>query len=303
MANRGVQRCWPQYQVNSSNFPYMAFVAEGEADLPFGVTESQAKALKKEWGESKIAGRYVLSLPAASCVVIPPGVPCPMGVPHWERAHPETARSHIFWVRVLPSGVLCHACITRGQRHDSDPNLFLYDPQLSTLTELLLDEMRKREARSEAVVSAYLLALLLRIEREMQTGQAVLTTGEMNDHLTLDELPAANLHAATLQRACHYVQTHLYQPLSPEHIARRTYVSPSYLNRVFREEMDLSIMGYVARCRQETAQTLLQNTDLPVAEIGRCIGYATPPHFTRSFRRWTQSSPVEYRKRHHKSSD
>lgn len=287
---------WPQHRLMSTPSPSLAFIYEGEADFWFGVT----RRIAKELGQKNVRGRYVVSLPTHSLCVVPPRVPHNSGEAHWERPLIENAFSRLFNIHIAPTSVLLHTCTTKGQSHTSDPVLCLRDPHIPILNDLLIGELRKREAHCETVAGAYLLAIVFRIERQLSTEQAVMLTGETVEREPISATPEA-ANTTTLQRACHYVETHLDEQLTPADIARHAYVSPSHLNRLFRSEFNMSIMDYVGQCRAESAKTLLLTTELMIADVGSWVGMNTPSHFTRCFRRWTNMSPAEFRSRHRKT--
>ena len=49
--------------------------------------------------------------------------------------------------------------------------------------------------------------------------------------------------------------------------------------------------------RFQRSVELLLNSDRPIADVASELGYSDAAHFTRAFRRWTQESPSEYRRR------
>jgi len=50
--------------------------------------------------------------------------------------------------------------------------------------------------------------------------------------------------------------------------------------------------------RYHHARDKLRNSDLPVTEIAKLLGYSDAAHFTRAFRRWSGMTPSKYRKQH-----
>ena len=131
---------WPREGLNAFNVPYIGFVLEGEADLEIGITRSAWKQLKEP---PAYDSRCIVTLPRSTFFLIPPGVAHPDGLrPHWLRAHPEQAHSHIFWLHILHSGALCHTCPSQHGYHTSTRNLFIKDPYLATVNDVCLEELR-----------------------------------------------------------------------------------------------------------------------------------------------------------------
>jgi AraC family L-rhamnose operon transcriptional activator RhaR len=69
----------------------------------------------------------------------------------------------------------------------------------------------------------------------------------------------------------------------------------SYLVRLFKRHTGHAPMAWLARRRAEKAAVLLLTTDLPVAQVGRAVGWHDPNYFARRFRAAFGLSAREYR--------
>ena len=79
-------------------------------------------------------------------------------------------------------------------------------------------------------------------------------------------------------------------------VARQLQVSPGYLSRTFRREMDESFSAFRSRTRIEKACELLQDHRYKVYEVADLVGFNDVTHFTRVFTRVTGVSPSDYRR-------
>ena len=59
----------------------------------------------------------------------------------------------------------------------------------------------------------------------------------------------------------------------------------------------LTYSQVVQQARLAAAQQMLIDTSAAIGEIARTLGYSDPAHFTRAFRRWTGSTPRDFRRR------
>jgi AraC-like DNA-binding protein len=295
---------WPQQRLNSIRHPLLGLALEGEAEVPVatppgGSTPDHAPGVatqKKKNRRKNNADIFALRLSAPDCLLIPAGVPHHDGTrPFWKFVPPPQRLARVLWIHLLPTGAICHSDTMRGQSQQTSPYLFLPDAHLSLVAELLLEELREREADFGRAATGYLTALLTRIERALQSPQSSLLSPAEG---RFPVLPAADsaLSSAIVGRAVHFIQTHLHEPLSPPAIARHVHVSPAHLNRLFRAETGLPVMEYVTQCRRDNAASLLQNTDLTIAQVGQLVGYANPSHFAHAFTRWTGTSPRAFRR-------
>ena len=86
-------------------------------------------------------------------------------------------------------------------------------------------------------------------------------------------------------------------------IAKKFWVSPSYLSRQFKDKLGLNITRFIMERRVYAAQNLLLTTDFRISEIALQTGFRGATYFNTVFKRITGVSPSEYRsqKRLHSS--
>jgi AraC-like DNA-binding protein len=104
--------------------------------------------------------------------------------------------------------------------------------------------------------------------------------------------PAARIDAAVK----HALADRLADDLDLATVAAIAGVTPHHLVRVFTKLNGISPMSYLAQLRANRAKILLQRPELNITEIGRSVGYARVPHFSRMFRRETGMSPRAFRR-------
>lgn len=285
---------WPKSGVNSSRYPLLACVMEGEADVRFGVTKSMAKA---GGNNQRKLSCYTLQMPRNSLLLLPAGVPYSDGVlPHWEREGIERAHSVILWIHFVAQGALLHSCSTRNAEHTLSFGQFVMDPRLTFLVEMLVDEMKQAGGQLGELGHSFLLSILLCLMRgcdPQSSSKKTQTTVQAEGALV--ETPA-NLHARVVERAAQYIDMHLREPLTVDQIASHSYVSKPQLNRLFRTAFNSSVMDYVTDRRIAQAKNLLHQTELSVTMISWHVGYVRPSYFSRVFTAKTGLSPSQYRR-------
>ncbi len=79
-------------------------------------------------------------------------------------------------------------------------------------------------------------------------------------------------------------------------LAALCQLSSRHLVRAFQAETGRTIGDYVQRLQLERAQHLLAATTLPIAEIARQVGFASPAAFSTAFRRLCGQAPRSYRR-------
>ena len=98
-----------------------------------------------------------------------------------------------------------------------------------------------------------------------------------------------------LARALSHARSNLDQPLSVSDLCRIAGMSRRSLENALQSACGTSPALYVQALRRERAETLLRTTQMSIQSIARACGYLEPSVFSTAFRRWTGTSPSEYR--------
>jgi AraC-like DNA-binding protein/quercetin dioxygenase-like cupin family protein len=100
----------------------------------------------------------------------------------------------------------------------------------------------------------------------------------------------------------HYIKVHDEALLTPHELARVFHVSPSYLARYFKQQLNMTPNQYLQLQRLQHAQTLLANTDHAISWIADAAGFVSEKSLQRIFRKYYAMSPRDYRKMVQKTS-
>ena len=93
-----------------------------------------------------------------------------------------------------------------------------------------------------------------------------------------------------------YLLTHMAQRITIEELTHLYPINPTTLKEVFKDVYGTSIAAHLKKHRMEKAAQLLRETDLPVAEVARQVGYESQSKFTAQFRKAYGLPPTEYRR-------
>ncbi len=89
--------------------------------------------------------------------------------------------------------------------------------------------------------------------------------------------------------------------ISRDELARRVYLSPDYMTRIFKRSTGKTLSEYTGELKLNTAKHLLAETDEPVGNIAVSLAYVNFSYFSKVFKAGTGMSPKEYRKKHRAS--
>ncbi len=92
-----------------------------------------------------------------------------------------------------------------------------------------------------------------------------------------------------------YIQHHLPGKITVQEIADALFLSRPYLSRKFKEDTGRSLTDFILSEKTEEAKRLLRYSDRSVCVIGSYLGFSSPGHFSRVFKKYAGCTPVEYR--------
>lgn len=95
-----------------------------------------------------------------------------------------------------------------------------------------------------------------------------------------------------------FISQNLDQTLSLEDLAALVCTTPAYLSRLFRAETGVQLRKFIIQARVERAkQALKYDTDKPLKQIAEEVGFSTVQHFTNTFKKYEQITPLKYREK------
>ncbi|GLX71253.1 helix-turn-helix transcriptional regulator [Paenibacillus glycanilyticus] len=100
---------------------------------------------------------------------------------------------------------------------------------------------------------------------------------------------------AAVMKARSYMEENYQLPITLDSLAKITLVSKYYLSHLFQQEVGMSVIQFLIRCRMEAAKRYLLMTDRPVKEIGELVGYQSETTFHAIFKKMNGLTPGNYR--------
>ena len=100
-----------------------------------------------------------------------------------------------------------------------------------------------------------------------------------------------------LRPVIEHIDQNIHLPLSRSELAAIIKVSPSRLNSLFKECLDLSPMSYLRRRRLNESRKRLANCDAPIQVVADEFGFSDAFHFSKQFSKEFGQSPSLFRHR------
>ena len=83
--------------------------------------------------------------------------------------------------------------------------------------------------------------------------------------------------------------------LSLNMLSAEFHFSEPYLSKLFKQATETNFLDYLINLRVKKAQDMLVNTNLSINEIAERVGYPTYHSFMQIFKKYTGTTPSEYR--------
>lgn len=107
--------------------------------------------------------------------------------------------------------------------------------------------------------------------------------------------PAQVKHLEIITKVISYMTNNYMHKITLEDVAEHIYLSPSYLSKVFKEEMKMPFSTYLNNVRIEKSKVLLLSEQLSVSEVADLAGFYDQSYFNKVFKKSVGVTPKKYR--------
>lgn len=98
-----------------------------------------------------------------------------------------------------------------------------------------------------------------------------------------------------------YIYDHIKDRITIQVLADYTQLSTSYLSRLFKKNIGISISDYIREKKIEKAAHLLRYSNTPLIEIASYLSFSSQSHFILAFENYIGMTPKKYRDKYYKS--
>jgi two-component system response regulator YesN len=86
--------------------------------------------------------------------------------------------------------------------------------------------------------------------------------------------------------------------LSLPMISKNTFLSPTYICKIFKDQTGTTINKYIGEYRLNKAKDFLKDKEATINDIAAKVGYGDGNYFTKIFKKETGLTPSDYRKKY-----
>ena len=151
--------------------------------------------------------------------------------------------------------------------------------EIENIFEAMELEFERKEPGYVNVLHNYLEILLTKIFRRQQASS--------NINLSREIIKIA-------PEILNYIEEHYNQKITLNYLAQRSFYTPSYFSRIFKECFNKTLTDFIAELRIKKAMQLLQEGKMSVETIAMHVGYSDKKTFYKVFKKITGTTPKKY---------
>lgn len=193
------------------------------------------------------------------------------------------------------------------------PDLVLLDLVMPDVDGFQVLERLRSNVRTASIPVIIITGKILSFEdvKRLDVPKVILQPkGVFSDLETATEIQRVLTMSGTLpqptgllvKQALAYIQQNYSRSFSLVELSETIGVSKSYLSRIFKMDMGISLWDYLNRFRIQKAKEILLLTDESIGVIATEVGYEDISYFSRVFREIVGCSPRSYRRQAHMSA-
>ena len=185
----------------------------------------------------------------------------------------------------------------------------------AALVKELVEELTLAEAGDLAAVKIKILSICTVLARLTGEDSFVYEIDELGEAGDIEELSLLTVRFVTklstsvgstfysgnsqyIRTALEYIHENYDKKIGLAGVADILHINPSYLSLLFKQEVGLAFTDYVNNLRIVKSRDLLSRTNLSLGEIAALTGFEDQSYFSKTFKKFTESTPMAFRKNH-----
>jgi len=110
------------------------------------------------------------------------------------------------------------------------------------------------------------------------------------------ELKKSYICSKPIVKCIDYIYDNLHNRITVNELSEYVKLNPTYLSRLFKKEVGISISEYIRKQKIDTAKNMLLYSDYKPGQIAQILAFPSQSYFTEIFKEYTGTTPKEYAK-------
>ena len=143
---------------------------------------------------------------------------------------------------------------------------------------------------------------------KMDSCITINAVSKLHDDMVLDftekmlQLRKKAIMSKSIVLCTDYIYNHIHERITVNNLAEYSKLTASYLSRLFKKELGISISDYIREKKIEKAQNLLKYSDFSLIEIANYLAFSSQSHFIQIFEKQVGFTPKKYRDKYYRTT-
>ncbi len=165
------------------------------------------------------------------------------------------------------------------------------DDKLISLYKNLNNEFENQTMGSHAIINSIVTQIFSKIMQKINIGNNNLNISSANEFFQ-------NKISSTMRilNECVRYISDKKGSVTVNQVCAEMFISPSYLRKIFSENIGISPIEFIHTIRLKQAEIMLISTEKSISDIASELGYSSAYHFSRDFSNKFGTAPSSFRK-------
>lgn len=107
----------------------------------------------------------------------------------------------------------------------------------------------------------------------------------------------AQIQTPIVFHAADYIHKHIKEKILNKNVAKQSNCSVQYLNKLFKEEVGLTVSQYIIKEKIEYSKSLIASGKVETADLYKELSFCSQSHFTQTFKKQLGITPTQYKRK------
>ncbi len=167
--------------------------------------------------------------------------------------------------------------------------------EFELLYQQLIKEFNSDSSYRFKVIGHLCMIMLIKLREYFWNDYNPITEGNRSSQIVKDFKRMLETHYRNLRKGI------VDKVFRIQEYAEALHLHPNYLNTIIKSKTGKPVGAWITEKTIAEAKSLLSNSDISIKEIAWRLGFAEAPHFSNYFKKYTNISPIYYRKNNYAS--
>jgi len=164
---------------------------------------------------------------------------------------------------------------------------FTIDTEIKELLRKIINEKQNNHYYSDDIILCYFKELIIKLLRSLKLETTI--------H-TLDSASKNYIENNVVKKTIEYIHNNIDKRITLSDISQYVFISQSYLSRIFKKQMGVTLVEYINHLKLEKSKDLIRTGKYSLTQIADMLGFTSVHYFSRQFKEKYGISPSSYSK-------